>query len=63
MLSQGEDIVPIPGTKHLKYLESNLGALEVQLTEEELKQIDALMPKGASSGARYHEQGMQWING
>lgn len=53
VLAQGEFIFPIPGTKHIKYLEENIGALNVQLTKEELKEIDAIVPKGAASGSRY----------
>src|SRR5262249_50683609 len=46
VLAQGEDIVPIPGTKRLKFLEENLGAVRVQLTPEDLRQIDAVFPTG-----------------
>jgi len=62
VLAQGEDIVPIPGTKRIKYLEENLGAAQVQLTEEELRQIDAMIPAGAASGDRYHAQAMKAVN-
>jgi aryl-alcohol dehydrogenase-like predicted oxidoreductase len=51
--AQGEDVVPIPGTKRRKYLLENLGALEVRLTAEELAEIDAIFPKGSFLGARY----------
>src|SRR5688500_18711597 len=47
VLAQGEDIVPIPGTKRIKYLEDNAGAVRVTLTPEELKRIDAILPPGA----------------
>ncbi len=53
VMSRGDDIVPIPGTKRRKYLEENLGALEVRLTAEDLAGIEAVFPKGAVSGARY----------
>jgi len=53
VMAQGDDVVPIPGTKHRKYLEENLGALEVRLTPEDLAGIEAVFPKGAVSGARY----------
>jgi aryl-alcohol dehydrogenase-like predicted oxidoreductase len=53
VLAQGEDIVPIPGTKKRKRLEENLVALDVVLTAAELKRLDAVFPKGATSGARY----------
>ena len=53
VLAQGDDIVAIPGTKRMKYLEENLGAAEVTLTADELARIDAAAPKGAASGDRY----------
>jgi aryl-alcohol dehydrogenase-like predicted oxidoreductase len=53
VLAQGEDIVPIPGTKHLKYLQENLGALDVELTEDDLKRLDEIAPAGAAAGDRY----------
>jgi aryl-alcohol dehydrogenase-like predicted oxidoreductase len=53
VLAQGEDIVPIPGTKRIKYLEENVGALDVQLTEEDMRRIDVAFPKGATAGNRY----------
>jgi aryl-alcohol dehydrogenase-like predicted oxidoreductase len=62
VLAQGEDIVPIPGTKRAKYLDDNIGALDVTLTEEELAQLDEILPPGAASGDRYHAQGMQTVN-
>jgi aryl-alcohol dehydrogenase-like predicted oxidoreductase len=63
VLAQGEDIVPIPGTKRLPYLKDNLGAAAVQLTAGELREIDAVLPAGATAGPRYHPQGMQAVNG
>ncbi len=62
VLAQGNDIVPIPGTKRTKYLDENLGATNVELTADDLKQIDAILPGGAAVGDRYHAQGMQTIN-
>jgi aryl-alcohol dehydrogenase-like predicted oxidoreductase len=53
VLAQGDDIVPIPGTKRRTYLEDNLGALDVELTAEDLQRIDAVMPPGAATGTRY----------
>ncbi|MDX6427561.1 MAG: hypothetical protein QOD52_2966 [Gaiellaceae bacterium] len=53
VLAQGEDIVPIPGTKRIKYLEENVGAVDVQLTEDDLRRIDEAFPKGATAGNRY----------
>lgn len=63
LLHQGYDIVPIPGTKHVRYLEENVGALEVTLDDKELARIDEIAPHGVASGDRYHEQGMKTING
>jgi len=62
VLAQGEDIVPIPGTKHRKYLEENVGALNVQLTPEDLRRIDEVFPVGAASGQRYPEEMMRVVN-
>jgi aryl-alcohol dehydrogenase-like predicted oxidoreductase len=53
VLHRGEDIVPIPGTKHVKYLEENVRALEIRLSDEELQRIDAVAPKGVVAGDRY----------
>ncbi len=61
VLAQGEDIVPIPGTKHTTYLEDNLGALSVSLTPEQCSRLDAVFPLGVTIGARYHEQGMRAV--
>ncbi len=62
VLAQGEDIVPIPGTKHVKYLDQNIGALDVELSEDELKRLDAILPPGAAAGERYHARGMETVN-
>ena len=62
VLAQGEDIVPIPGTKRVKYLEENVGALDVQLTPQDLAEIEGIFPKGAVAGERYNERMMQLIN-
>jgi aryl-alcohol dehydrogenase-like predicted oxidoreductase len=61
-LAQGEDIIPIPGTKRVKYLEDNLGAVNVTLTTSELEEIDRLFPPGAAEGARYGEVMMSLVN-
>jgi aryl-alcohol dehydrogenase-like predicted oxidoreductase len=63
LLAQGEDIVPIPGTKQRRYLEENVGALEVKLTASDLEEIEEVAPKGVAAGDRYHEAGMRTING
>jgi aryl-alcohol dehydrogenase-like predicted oxidoreductase len=62
-LAQGKDIVPIPGTKRRKYLEENVGALNVRLTAEDLRRIDEVFPRDVASGQRYPEQVMALING
>jgi aryl-alcohol dehydrogenase-like predicted oxidoreductase len=62
VLAQGKDIVPIPGTKHVRYLDENIGALEVKLTDEDLKRLDEILPPGAAAGQRYHERGMAAVN-
>jgi aryl-alcohol dehydrogenase-like predicted oxidoreductase len=62
LLNRGEDIVPIPGTKHVKYLEENVGALTVTLTPADLRRIDAIAPKGAAAGQRYSEASMAAVN-
>jgi aryl-alcohol dehydrogenase-like predicted oxidoreductase len=53
LLAQADDIVPIPGTKRVRYLEENLGALEVSLTDDDLRRIDEVAPVGATAGDRY----------
>ena len=58
VLSRGEDVVPIPGTKRIKYLEENAGAKNVKLTAEEIAKIDAVFPVGAAAGTRYPEAHM-----
>jgi aryl-alcohol dehydrogenase-like predicted oxidoreductase len=63
LLAQGDDLVPIPGTKRRKYLEENAGAVKVKLTPEDLRRIEEVAPHGAASGARYPEQMMTLING
>jgi aryl-alcohol dehydrogenase-like predicted oxidoreductase len=53
VLAQGEDIVPIPGTKHVQYLEQNIAAADVELSDEDLRRIDEAAPAGAAAGERY----------
>jgi aryl-alcohol dehydrogenase-like predicted oxidoreductase len=62
LLAQGEDIVPIPGTKRIQYLEENIGALSIALTETDLARINEVAPRGAAAGERYHEAGMKGVN-
>jgi aryl-alcohol dehydrogenase-like predicted oxidoreductase len=63
VLAHGDDIVPIPGTKRRKYLEENVGAINIQLSPEDLRRIDEVFPRDASAGARYPEHMMQLVNG
>jgi aryl-alcohol dehydrogenase-like predicted oxidoreductase len=62
VLAQGDDIVPIPGTKHVKYLDQNIGALDVKLSDEDLRRLDEILPPGAAAGERYHARGMEAVN-
>jgi len=62
LLARGNDIVPIPGTKHVTYLEENVGALDVSLSADDLARIDAIAPRGVASGARYPEASMTTTN-
>ncbi|WP_225410634.1 aldo/keto reductase [Stigmatella hybrida] len=62
VLAQGEDLVPIPGTKRRKYLEENLQALNVSLTEGDLKALEAVFPQDAAAGTRYPEAMMKLLN-
>src|SRR5438067_5730974 len=62
VLAQGEDIVPIPGTKHIRYLDENIGALEVKLADEDLRKLDEILPPGAAAGPRYPERSMAAVN-
>jgi aryl-alcohol dehydrogenase-like predicted oxidoreductase len=63
VLAQGEDIAPIPGTKRRKYLEENVGAVDVTFSAEELAMINALFPPDTAAGARYPEAMMKMVNG
>lgn len=59
VLAQGDDVLPIPGTKRRTYLDDNLAALDVSLSPADLAALDAVAPKGAASGLRYPEMAMQ----
>jgi aryl-alcohol dehydrogenase-like predicted oxidoreductase len=63
VLVQDKNIVPIPGTKRRKYLEDNVGAIDVKLTAEDLRRIDEIFPTGAAAGQRYPEHMMSTVNG
>src|SRR5437764_3347222 len=62
VLAQGDDVVPIPGTKHRKYLQENIGALNVDLTSKDLARIDEVTPQEAVAGARYPDWAMEMVN-
>jgi aryl-alcohol dehydrogenase-like predicted oxidoreductase len=62
VIAQGDDIVPIPGTRHPERVEENVGALNVVLSENDLRRIDAAAPKGAAAGERYPEGAMRAVN-
>jgi aryl-alcohol dehydrogenase-like predicted oxidoreductase len=61
VLAQGDDLAPIPGTKRVKYLEENVGALDVTLSADELRHLDELLPLGAAAGTRYPEAMMGMV--
>lgn len=62
VMAQGEDIVPIPGTKRRGYLEENVGALDVVLSQSDLDAIEAVAPHGVAAGERYPEQAMRTVH-
>src|SRR5205823_4288482 len=61
LLAQGPDVIPIPGTKRKEYLEENAGALNVKLSQRDLKRIDEVAPNGAAAGQRYPEHLMAMV--
>jgi len=63
VLAQDKNIVPIPGTKRRKYLEENVAAIDVKLTEKDLRRIEEIFPTGAAAGERYPEHMMKIVNG
>jgi aryl-alcohol dehydrogenase-like predicted oxidoreductase len=63
VLSRGNDVVPIPGTKRRRYLEENMGALNVTLTADDLARIDEISPRGAAAGERYPAMMAAFVNG
>ena len=62
VLAKGDDIVPIPGTKRVRYLDDNIGALEVKLTDEDLHRLEAILPPGAAAGQRYPAHSMATVD-
>jgi aryl-alcohol dehydrogenase-like predicted oxidoreductase len=55
-------VVPIPGTKRIRYLDENIAALDVALSDDDLRRLDQILPPGAAAGDRYHERGMATVN-
>ena len=62
VLAQGEDVVPIPGTKRIEFLEENVGALAVRLSADDLARLDDVLPPGAAKGSRYPEAQMKSVH-
>ena len=62
VLAQGEDVIAIPGTKRIKYLEENAGAVNVKLIEQDLVEIDQVLPRGVTAGERYPEFAMKAVD-
>ncbi len=62
VMAQGKGVVPIPGTKRVEYLEENVGALEIELTKEDLERINEAAPIGAAAGERYNAEMMRAVN-
>ena len=62
VLAQGGDVVPIPGTKRVKYLEENAAAVDVELSDDDLRRIQQVFPAGAAAGDRYPEGGMRTVH-
>ena len=62
LLAQGNDIVPIPGTKKRRYLEENLEAINLHLTEKDVSRLNAALPAGSAAGLRYPERSMGSVN-
>ena len=62
LLSRGEDVVPIPGTKRRRYLEENVAAAELVLSKEDLQRLEEALPRGIAAGPRYNERGLALID-
>lgn len=62
LLAQGDDVIPIPGTKHRRYLEENVAAVNIHLTEEDLRRIDDVAPHGVAAGERYNASMLALVN-
>src|SRR5262249_6718019 len=62
LLTRGEHVIPIPGTKRRKHLDENMGALSLRLTLDDLSSLDAAFPTGAAAGSRYNPDLARWID-
>jgi aryl-alcohol dehydrogenase-like predicted oxidoreductase len=62
LLAQGDDVVPIPGTRRIKYLTENIGAVKILFSKDELQKIDQALPVGIAVGQRYPDEGMKGLN-
>jgi aryl-alcohol dehydrogenase-like predicted oxidoreductase len=62
VLAQGEDVIPIPGTKRRKYLEENVAAVEIKLSAAEVQELSAAFPAGVTAGSRYPAPHMPRVN-
>jgi len=62
LLAQGHDVVPIPGSKRVRHVEENVAAADIELSDDDLSELDRIAPVGASSGERYPEAGMKKLN-
>jgi aryl-alcohol dehydrogenase-like predicted oxidoreductase len=62
VLAQAQDVIPIPGTKRRKYLEENVAAVEIALSDAELRELDAAFPAGVTAGSRYPAPHMPRVN-
>jgi aryl-alcohol dehydrogenase-like predicted oxidoreductase len=62
VLAQGDDVIPIPGTKRCSYLEQNAAAADITLTVKELRRIEEVAPRGIASGLRYAQEMMRLVN-
>jgi aryl-alcohol dehydrogenase-like predicted oxidoreductase len=62
VMAQGDDIVPIPGTKRRKYLEENVAAIDIELSSDDLRRLNEFFPSGAAAGERYPEHMMNLVN-
>lgn len=62
VMAQGDDVVPIPGTKRRTYLEENIAAVPMSFSESEMNEIEAALPRDAAAGGRYPEAMMALVN-